>query len=738
VSDLTDNQTDSSTVDQPPADPPFADEPYPDLPPPVNDLVVTVQAPAAALSRAGGQILASGMDGLFVSDVRALTEARLRLGGVEPHALTVLPEGPGRTRFVSVAHGFGDPINDPTIRLDRVRQLTPDGMREAIRIASVATRPLRAWVTIDLRCDLTPLDLVRRGRSRPQLVAEPGPAQLVWANDGITVEADGAGAEATTQPEGLRWLVRLAPGEHCVLAWRCTVRDRRPVLAAPAGPVEWARPTVRGDDPRLPRLVARSLDDLESLRLVEAGGANTFIAAGAPWFLTLFGRDSIWAARMLLPLGTRLAEGTLRTLARRQGSTVDNVAGEAPGKIMHELRRHDARLGARSGNGPAGDGPPPAYYGSVDATPLWISLLVDAWRWGLSDTVVGELLPNLRAALGWLEHYGDPDRDGFLEYIDVSGTGLANQGWKDSFNAVRFHDGRLGRPPIALCEVQGYAHRAALDAADLLDAFGAPAADGERWRSYAHALADRFRARFWVDGPLGPYPAMAIDGDARPVDALTSNIGHLLGTGLLDPAEESQVARLLASTPLAGGYGLRTMSTLDKGLSALSYHCGSIWPHDTAIALLGATAVGADATAATLVSGLLGAAEAFDYQLPELYGGDARAEVNRPIPYPAACRPQAWAAAAAIAVLQAALGLSVDLPAGEVRLRPLGGLGALEVSGLRIAGRSVDIAVDRDNGVRVTGLPGALRVVGTGVDRAGVDPVDVRQGAGGLGDRTSA
>jgi glycogen debranching enzyme len=722
VSDLTDNQTDASTVDQPrprrlPADQVATDQPYQDLPRPVNDLIVTVMAPAAALSQPDGQIRASGMDGLFVSDVRALTEVRLRFGGVEPHPLTVLPEGPGRARFVSVAHGFGDRINDPTIRLDRIRQLTPDGMREEIRISSVATRQVQVWLTVELRCDLTPLELARRGRSRPELPARVGPTELAWASDGITVLASGVGAETTA--DGLRWLVRLDPGGDSVFSWRVAVRERRPVLAAPAGPVEWANPTVRGDDPRLTRLLARSLEDLESLRLVEAGAdpgrVSTFIAAGAPWFLTLFGRDSIWAARMLLPLGTELAEGTLRTLARRQGSTVDYAAGEAPGKIMHELRRHDARLG----RDPYPDGPPPAYYGSVDATPLWISLLADAWRWGLPDPVVEELLPNLRSALRWLEEYGDPDGDGFVEYIDVVGTGLANQGWKDSFNAVRFHDGTLGRAPIALCEVQAYAHRAALDAAALLDAFGVTAAEGERWRSYAQALAARFRDRFWVDGALGPYPAMAIDGDARPVDALTSNIGHLLGTGLLNPDEERQVARLLTAAPLAGGYGLRTMSTLDNGFSALSYHGGSIWPHDTAIALLGLTMGGADGAAATLIDGLLSAAEAFDYRLPELYGGDARADVSHPVPYPGACRPQAWAAAAAVVVLQAALGLAVDLPAGDVRLRPLGQFGPLEASGLRIAGRSVSIAVDRTGAVRVSGVPSPLRVT-TGPDRVPV------------------
>jgi glycogen debranching enzyme len=511
----------------------------------------------------------------------------------------------------------------------------------------------------------------------------------------------------------------LEPGETATFSWQVVVIDRHPVLAAPAGPAEWARPRVTADDPRLARLLTRSLDDLESLRLVEAGAdparVSTFIAAGAPWFLTLFGRDSIWAARMLLPLGTTLAEATLRTLARRLGSTVDHAAGEAPGKIMHELRRHDARLvrGSRA------DGPPPAYYGSVDATPLWISLLADAWRWGLPEPVVDEMLPTLRAALRWIEEYGDPDGDGFVEYIDVGGTGLANQGWKDSFNAVRFHDGTLGRPPIALCEVQAYAHQAAVDAAALLDAFGAPTTESDRWRAYAQGLADRFRERFWVDGPLGPYPAMAIDGDGRPVDALTSNIGHLLGTGLLNPNEEGQVARLLASAPLAGGYGLRTMSTLDKGFSALSYHCGSVWPHDTAIALLGLTAVGADSAAATLVDGLLCAAEAFDYQLPELYGGDARSDVSRPVPYPGACRPQAWAAAASVTVLQAALGLAVDVPAGEIRLNPLPGLGALDIDGLRVAGRPVGVAVDRAGVVRASGVPAPLRVT-TGPRRAPV------------------
>jgi glycogen debranching enzyme len=412
---------------------------------------------------------------------------------------------------------------------------------------------------------------------------------------------------------------------------------------------------------------------------------------------------------MLLPLGTGLAEGTLRTLARRQGSTVDLISGEAPGKIMHELRHDDRRLGSAGLKAPPGF--PATYYGTIDATLLWISLLADAWRWGMPESVVADLLPNLRRALSWVELHGDPDGDGFLEYIDATGRGLANQGWKDSFNAIRFHDGRLGRPPIALCEVQAYAHRAALDAAALLDAFDGASREGDRWRTYAGELAERFRARFWVDGPLGPFPALAIDGAGRPVDSLTSNIGHLLGTGLLNQGEEARVAQLLSAPPLSAGFGVRTMSTLDKGYSSLSYHCGSIWPHDTAIALLGLTAAGADAVAEELVSRLLAAAEAFDFRLPELYGGDAAADLPRPVPHPAACRPQAWAAAAAVSVLQATLGLAVDVPRGEVRARPLSVLGAVEVTGLRIAGQRVGVSVDRAGNVSASGLPGHLRWV---------------------------
>jgi glycogen debranching enzyme len=355
---------------------------------------------------------------------------------------------------------------------------------------------------------------------------------------------------------------------------------------------------------------------------------------------------------------------------------------------------------------------PVVYYGTVDATPLWITLLHDAWRWGLPEAEVAPLLPHLRRALGWLAEHADPDGDGFLEYLDLSGRGLVNQGWKDSGDAVRFRDGTVAAGPIALCEVQGDAYEAALAGAALLDAFDLP--DASRWTEYADALANRFRERFWVDGPDGPYPAMALDANKRPVDALTSNIGHLLGTGLLSAQEAAQVAARLASPAMSSGYGLRTMSTLDGGYNPLSYHCGSIWAHDTAIVIAGLAREGFGAVAADLAEGLLAGAEAFGYRVPELYGGDERGRYGRPTPYPASCAPQAWSAAASVAILRAALGLEPDVPAGQLVLRPMpdAPLGAIRARGLRVAGHAVDVTLRQDGGVEVSGLPDRLKVLG--------------------------
>ena len=365
---------------------------------------------------------------------------------------------------------------------------------------------------------------------------------------------------------------------------------------------------------------------------------------------------------------------------------------------------------------PAGGAPgtrcslPPVYYGTVDATPLWVCLLHDAWCWGLPDDEVAALLPHLEAALAWMADYGDADGDGLLEYIDTTGHGLTNQGWKDSHDAVQWRNGRLATAPIALAEVQAYAYEAATAGARLLDAFARPGAD--RWRAWALAVKARFREAFWVDDRGGRYPAMALDADKRAVDSLTSNIGHLLGTGLLDADESAQVAARLVGPTMSSGYGLRTLSADAAGYWPLRYHGGSVWTHDTAIAVTGLARDGHHAAAGALAEALVTASPAFGYRMPELYGGDPREVVSRPVPYPASCRPQAWSAAAAVAVVTAVLGLRPDVPAGTMHVAPLvpAPFGALRVSGLQIAGRDFAVAVDAVGKVLdATDLPGLTR-----------------------------
>jgi glycogen debranching enzyme len=679
--------------------------------PPLHDLVGAALSPTSMLSRPDGQIRPVGVQGVFHADVRVLSRAELLVDGREPEPLTQTLDGPHGARFVSLARWLGDPILDPTVRIDRARRMVRAGLDEEISVRSSAAVGVRARITLHLDCDLASIEVVKSGgRNAPLKAKTTGSGQLVWAGIGTTVAVSGEGAKAEGgtapgHPACLVWTVDLPPKDQIVLRWQLRVNDPQAAVVPPPREPTWSRPEVTADDRRLVRLVARSLDDLRALRLADAEvPGDSFLAAGVPWYLTLFGRDSLWAARMMLPLGTELAASTLRVLARRQGHRFDPESGEAPGKIMHELRRHDfSILGGRVRL-------PPVYYGTVDATPLWVILLHEAWRWGMPADEIEPLLPHLEAALNWLGEQGDPDGDGFVEYVDTSGHGLRNQGWKDSGDAVRFRDGRLAAAPIALVEVQGYAHAAARHGGDLLDAFGRPG--GDRWRDYAGQLAEEFRARFWVDGRYGPQPALALDRDKRPVDSLTSNIGHLLGTGLLNDAESAQIAHLLTTDALAGGFGLRTMSSEDGGFNALSYHCGSIWVHDTAIALDGLARVGLTRQARALAEGVLTAAEAFGYRLPELYGGDDRATLGRPAPYPAACRPQAWTAAAGVALLQAATGLYPDVPGGRVRLRPLAGpgFGAVSVRRFRLAGKPVDVAVDSTGQAVVSGLPAGLTV----------------------------
>jgi glycogen debranching enzyme len=672
----------------------------------LHELVTVVAAPGVALSESDGQLTGAGATGVYLADRRVLSRLVVGVDGQQLAPVGGQSTGTATARFVGVARHLGDPGPDPTVFVERDRTISPRGLRETIRLVSRAREPLTCTVNLELDADLAGVAEIKVGRPTAMPPFRPDldtPGTVRWP------VAEGIAVIATLSPEPDE--TRPAPPSRVLAAWGVALPARgsweatvevtavapgSPPVAAPPTRQLWRPPAVTAGDHRLPALVRQGVADLAGL--VAADPADTgdhYLTAGAPWYLTLFGRDSLWAARMALPLGTDLAAGTLRTLARRQGTRTDPSVEEEPGKILHEVRI-----------GPAGA---ERYYGTVDATPLWISLLHDAWRWGLPDAEVAALLPNLEAALGWLR---DATARGFVRYVDNAGV-LANQGWKDSFDSVQFADGRLAEPPIALCEVQAYAFAAAVEGAALLDAFGRPGGDG--WRKWAAGLRDRFRDRFWVEDAAGRYPAIALDGAGRPVDSVTSNIGHLLGTGFLDEAETAAVVRRLAAPDMDCGVGLRTMSSRSAGFNPLSYHAGSVWAHDTAIALRGLAAVGtaeALAAAASLVRGLLAAAPGFDFRLPELYGGESAADGRSPLAYPAACRPQAWSAAAALVVLTATVGLAPDAPGGRLALRPMrpSPVGELTVRGLRVAGQPLDLRVTAAGAAEVLTAPPGLTV----------------------------
>ena len=594
--------------------------------PALDGLLTVLAAPVVCVSDPDGQVRPGGAQGLYTGDLRACSHLELepapRPAGV---ALTGAAE--------AVFDGHLGP-DGGAVAVRRSRRVTATGAVERIELR--ADGPAALDLVLRAASDLASTPVVKAGDAPPPVVPTPLPDGAAWrrADARARLVADPAPADRAVEGTDavLRWPVRLPAGG----TWTLTVRLDADVRAAfrPAAPLP-RRAAPDPADSRLAALRARSLADLDGLLLADPDHPDDrFAAAGSPWFATLFGRDALWTARLLLPLGTALAGGTLRVLARRQGRRDDPATEEEPGKILHEVRPVRLRAG--------GLDLPPVYYGTIDATPLWCCLLHDAWRAGLPDEQVVALLPHLEAALAWIRRAAAPT--GFLAYAGSGGGGLANQGWKDSADGVRWADGTVAARPLALCEVQGYAHEAALGGAALLDAFGRPgAAEHRRW---ARDLADRFRRAFWVDDAAGPHPAIALDGAGRPVTGAASNMGHLPPTGLLDAAEVALVAQRLARPDLDCGRGLRTLAATSGGFAPLGYHLGTVWPHDTAITALGLAAAGHDGVARSLAGGLVAAAADVADRFPELYGVVDGATV----PYPTACRPQAWAAAAGVAV----------------------------------------------------------------------------------------
>ncbi|HEY7929541.1 MAG TPA: glycogen debranching N-terminal domain-containing protein [Steroidobacteraceae bacterium] len=466
-------------------------------------------------------------------------------------------------------------------------------------------------------------------------------------------------------------------------------------------------------DPRLEKLIRRSLLDVSMLRC-RARSDLQYIAAGVPWYVTLFGRDSAICALELCAWRADIAGDTVRLLARRQAHVIDRYRDAQPGKILHELRRGQlARLKLIPQS--------PAYYGSVDVTPLFI-ILIEAWlAWSGDVAGVRELLPNLHEALGWIERYGDGDGDGYLDYGGDQGDGsyqggLVNQGWKDSGDAIVNADGSLAEPPIALCEVQGYLYRAWRSAARTLRQLGEErtAADLEH---KAAGLRERFERDYWSE-ERGCY-VLARQRGGRAAEVITSNAGQVLWSGIASAEHAVAVGRRMMAPDMFTGWGVRTLSSKERRFNPLSYHLGSVWPHDNAMLCAGLRRYGQNESALRIFDALCAAASGFRNQrMPELYCGFTRsAEETHPVPYPVACSPQAWAAGAIPYALMSLLGLAPDAPAAQLRIcDPClpEWLGRLQLCGLRVGGASVDLLFERDAHAQVqfeaTVRSGTLRI----------------------------
>lgn len=697
-----------------------------------SGLVTLVDESTFAISLNSGDIVPGGAQGLFFRDTRLLSRLQLLVNGSTTEPLTAVAEDPFTATFVSrclPAPGRAD----STLMVFRSRSVGR-GMLEEVSLRNFADEATTCTVEVLVGSDFANLFAVKEGRAG----SEPQTGEVTAT---VTEEADGrAPAVVHTYRRGgisrgvlvgVEDPTKLSPDLvtfHVVVPargeWRTTLeigpvvdgklvpsKYRRGDVAARATPTErlqqWRRqvPQVETDHPGLKEVISRSAEDLGALRIFDPEyPERVVVAAGAPWFMTLFGRDSLLTAWMALLVDPDLARGVLQTLARFQGKEVDPRNDEEPGRILHEMRFGDA-VGLSLDGGDI-------YYGTADATPLFVMLLGELRRWGVDRELVDELLPNAARAIEWIENYGDADGDGYVEYRRATDRGLANQGWKDSWDGIRYANGKIAEAPIALCEVQAYTYGAYLARAHFAFEVG-DTATYDRFRAKAAQLKAAFNHDFWLEDK-GWY-AVGLDADKRPIDSLASNIGHCLWAGIIDEDKARRVAELLVSRGMFSGWGVRTLSQDSGGYNPISYHCGSVWPHDTAIVAAGLARYGFDGAAQQLIFGLLDAATSQGGRLPELFSGLERSELGVPVAYPTSCSPQAWAAASPLLCLRTLLRLDPWIPYGKTWLCPRlpESVGYLKVEGIPLAGSRVTVEVGSEvpGGVTVDGLPPEIEIV---------------------------
>jgi len=636
-----------------------------------GDLVQILEGNTFVVSDARGDIEASPTDptGLFSFDTRFLSRWVLTINGQRLNALSTDDLQYFETRFFLVP-GTGTVYVDAKLSVIRQRAVG-DGFHEELTILNHDEKPVELEIRIDAASDFADLFEVKdalKKKGTYQSRVEDG--RLVLAYRRETYERETwivATSPAAIDEQGLTFKVRIEPhGQwrtdlHVVAAitslaetldrGRDILQVHRGRLSMTRGLDKWLEraPRLECDWESLKATYQRSLVDLAALRFeARTMPGHALPAAGLPWFMTMFGRDSIFTSLQALPFTPELAATTLRALGERQGSRLDDFRDEDPGRILHEMRYGEMTAFEERPHSP--------YFGCADATPLFVVLLDEYERWTGDARMVRNLEFEARAALNWIDQYADLQGNGYISYKRRNETtGLENQCWKDSWDSISYHDGTLPGFPRATCELQGYAYDAKVRGARLARLMWRDPAFADRLEKEAADLKRRFNREFWVED--GQYFAIALDVDGRQVDSLSSNNGHLLWSGIVDKSKAKAVVGHLMSRRLFSGWGVRTLAEGEGRYNPIGYHVGAVWPFDNSFITWGLRRYGFKEEAARVAAGILDAARFFDGRLPEAFGGYPRKMTKYPVQYPTACSPQAWSTGAPLLMLRTMLGL---------------------------------------------------------------------------------
>ena len=615
-------------------------------------------------------------NGLFYRDMRHLSRWQLRLNGRELHALAAESLEYDEAVFYLV-EPTGTVYRNPAMSLIRRREVA-DGMREQLELINHGLQDVHVEITIIFDADFADLFEVK------DELAKTGELYRRRDRDGVTLgyvrgefrrETYIHAHEGYFTEGSVTFRVALGPRQSwsaCVdvtvgttsgapRPWREHSEQHLHQPEMPASLADWlsAAPKVDTDWHELRQVYRRSLVDLAALRFYPESVPDASLpAAGLPWFMALFGRDSLITSYQAIPFVPELARTTLLALGAHQATEWSDFHDAEPGKILHELRHGELAV--------FGERPHSPYFGSADATPLFLVVLDEYERWTGDVETVRALEGSARAALEWVEKYGDLDGDGYIEYQSRNPrTGLVNQCWKDSANSIVYPDGRLASLPRACCEIQGYAYDARVRAARLAREIWGDPELADRLERDAARLRANFDRDFWL--PEQGFYALALDGEKAPVPTLTSNIGHLLWSGIVTDERVESVVSHLVSESMFSGWGVRTLADGQPAYNPIEYHNGTVWPHDTALIAAGLARYGRRQEANRLSVALIEAARHFNYRLPEAFAGYSRAMTQVPVEYPSACSPQAWAAGAPLLVLRTMLGLEPTATALTVR-----------------------------------------------------------------------